>query len=134
MGAEQIDAYLAQVPEPQRAALEATRAEILRLVPDAEQTISYGLPAFRVPADSAERRSSGRSRAGGGPVFGGFAANRDFNSYYPFSGSTLDALADELVGFHRTKSALHFAKDAPLDPALLARLIAVRRAEIDSSA
>jgi uncharacterized protein YdhG (YjbR/CyaY superfamily) len=48
MGAAEIDDYLADVPEPGRGTLEALRRSILSVVPDAEQCISYGLPAFKV--------------------------------------------------------------------------------------
>lgn len=114
MGADQIDDYLAGVPEPQRSTLEAVRATILRVVPDAEQTISYGMPAFRFE----------------GKVVAGFAANKKFNSYYPFSGRTLGTLKDELADYSQTLSALHFPMDTPLDERLVAQLIAVRQAEI----
>ena len=48
MSAEEIDGYLASVEEPKRSTLEALRQSILEVVPDAEQCISYGMPAFKV--------------------------------------------------------------------------------------
>ena len=48
MAATDIDAYLADVPEPGRSTLEEVRRRILAVVPDAEQCISYQMPAFRV--------------------------------------------------------------------------------------
>jgi hypothetical protein len=44
----EIDAYLADVDEPKRSTLQRLRQTILEVIPDAEEGISYGLPAFRV--------------------------------------------------------------------------------------
>ncbi|HEY7467181.1 MAG TPA: DUF1801 domain-containing protein [Dehalococcoidia bacterium] len=42
-----IDAYLAGVPEDARATLEDLRRTVRELVPDAVETISYGMPTFQ---------------------------------------------------------------------------------------
>lgn len=42
-----VDAYLASVPEPGRAALQHLRATIHELAPGAEESISYGMPTFK---------------------------------------------------------------------------------------
>ena len=51
----------ASVEEPKRSTLEALRRSILEVVPDAEQCISYGMPAFKVPGqdDRGFRRLQG---------------------------------------------------------------------------
>jgi uncharacterized protein YdhG (YjbR/CyaY superfamily) len=98
VSAEEIDEYLQGVAEPQRATLETLRRRILEVVPDAEQVISYLVPAFRV----------------GGRTIAGFAAFATHLSYLPFSGSVLEQLADELDGYTMTKSSLHFPFDRPL--------------------
>jgi hypothetical protein len=43
---DEIDAYLAVLDEPKRSTLEALRKAILAAVADAEQCLSYGMPAF----------------------------------------------------------------------------------------
>jgi hypothetical protein len=70
MSAEQVDEYLRAVEEPKRSTLQTMRRTILEIVPDAEQVISYGVPAFRVDGQivagpkgrigSAANRVSGR--------------------------------------------------------------------------
>ena len=55
MSAEEIDDYLRGVEEPKRGTLEALRGTILGVIPDAEQGISYGVPAFRLPSTSVSR-------------------------------------------------------------------------------
>jgi uncharacterized protein YdhG (YjbR/CyaY superfamily) len=113
VSAEEVDEYLRAVGEPKRSMLETLRRTILEIVPDAEQVISYRVPAFRAH----------------GKTFAGFAAFRNHLSYLPFSGSVLPQLADELHGYTMTKSALHFPVDTPLPKQLVQKLIEVRLAE-----
>jgi len=111
---EDVDAYLAAVPEPQRSTLERLRATLVALLPDAEQGISYGVPCFKV--------------AGKGVA--GFAAHRGHCSYLPMSGSTTAELAVELSGYVTSKGSVQFAVDEPLPAGLVQRLVEARRAEI----
>jgi uncharacterized protein YdhG (YjbR/CyaY superfamily) len=117
LSAEDVDEYLRGIEEPKRGTLEALRRRILEIVPDAEQVISYKVPAFRVE----------------GRIVAGFAAFKDHLSYLPFSGSVLPELASELEGYAMTKSALHFPVDRPLPEALVRKLIAARRSEAPRS-
>ncbi len=110
MSSEEVDKYLRTVEEPKRSTLEALRRTILEIVPDAEQVISYRVPAFRVR----------------GKTVAGFAAFKNHLSYLPFSGSVLRRLADELEGYTMTKGALHFPIDRPLPKTLVKKLIALR--------
>lgn len=110
----EVDAYLRALDEPKRGTLETLRRTILEIVPDAEQVISYRVPAFRV----------------GGKMVAGFAAFTNHLSYLPFSGSVLPRLAGELTGYSGTKSALHFPIDEPLPKALVEKLIAARLEEL----
>jgi uncharacterized protein YdhG (YjbR/CyaY superfamily) len=113
MSAEEVDEYLGGLDEPKRSTLEALRRAILEVVPEAEQVISYRVPAFRVQ----------------GKIVAGFAAFKNHLSYLPFSGSVLGQLAAELRGYEMTKSSLHFPVDQPLPDALVKRLIALRVSE-----
>jgi uncharacterized protein YdhG (YjbR/CyaY superfamily) len=114
VSADEVDEYLRGVEEPKRSTLQALRRTILEIVPDADQVISYRVPAFRVR----------------GKTVAGFAAFKDHLSYLPFSGSVLAQLADELKGYTMTKSALHFPVDRPLRKAVVKKLIAVRLGEV----
>ena len=108
-----IDAYLSPVKGERRAALDAMRKTIRSIVPDAEECISYGIPAFRLD----------------GRIVAGFQATATGCSYYPFSGTTLGTLQRELKAYAGTKSAVHFAPDRPLPVALVRKLIRTRIAE-----
>ena len=112
MTAQEVDAYLATVEEPKRATLEALRRSVLRVVPDAEQCISYGMPAFRVQ----------------GKVVAGFAAFKAHLAYLPHSGEVLGQVTDALAGYERTSGSLHFAVDEPLPDDLVRRLVEAKLA------
>ena len=110
MPAEEVDAYLAGLEEPKQATLRELRKTILGIVPEAEQGISYGIPAFRLR----------------GKVIAGFAAFKNHLSYFPHSGSVLPELRDDIVPYVTSKGTLQFPIDTPLPEPLVARLIAVR--------
>ena len=116
--AKTIDGYLSTLAPERRAPLEKLRRTILSIVPKAEECISYGIPAFRL----------------NDKVVAGFAATKKGYSYFPFSGTTLATLADEVGDFEQTKSALHFDAKRPLRPTLVKKLIQARRAEIAAPA
>jgi uncharacterized protein YdhG (YjbR/CyaY superfamily) len=105
-----IDEYLARLDEPKRTTLQELRQTIRGIVPDAEECISYGMPAFRLD----------------GKVIAGFAAFKNHLSYLPHSGSVLGELADDLAGYESTAGSLHFPIDRPLPKALVKKLIARR--------
>jgi uncharacterized protein YdhG (YjbR/CyaY superfamily) len=106
-----VDAYLAGLPAAQRELLEHVRALIARVVPDAEETISYGMPAF-------ER---------GGRFFLSYAGWKRHCSIYPLTDEFLATHRDELEGYGRTKGSLHFTPERPLPDHLLEALV---RAEV----
>jgi uncharacterized protein YdhG (YjbR/CyaY superfamily) len=110
MAAAEIDDYLDRLDEPKRSTLSQLRQDILAVVPDAEQCISYAVPAFKV----------------GGRTIAGFAAFKNHLSYLPHSGSVFPELTGELAGYERSSGALRFPADQPLPPELVQKLIAVR--------
>ena len=116
MSAAEIDAYLEAVEEPKRSTLEQLRRMILDILPDAEQCISYGMPAFKV----------------GGRTIAGFAAFKNHLAYLPHSGSVIPQLAADLAGYTSTAGSLHFAIDTPLPRELVAKLLETRVAQVQA--
>lgn len=114
MASEEIDRYLEGLEEPKRGTLEALRTSILEIVPEAEQGISYGMPAFKV----------------GDKTVAGFAAFKNHLSYLPHSGSVLAALADDVAGYETSKGSLRFAVDKPLSKQLVKKLVRTRMREL----
>jgi uncharacterized protein YdhG (YjbR/CyaY superfamily) len=109
-----IDGYLAALDERKRRTLEALRRSILDVVPDAEQCISYGMPAFKVH----------------GKTVAGFAAFKNHLSYLPHSGSVLTALGSDVAGYEVSKGSLRFAIDEPLPKPLVRKLVTTRMNEL----
>ena len=117
MPAREIDEYLAALDEPKRSTLEELRRTILEIVPDAEQCISYGMPAFKVR----------------GKAIAGFGAFKHHLSYFPHSGSVLPELPEDVAGYAGSKGTLQFAVDTPLPKSLVEKLIAVRISQLPQS-
>ena len=110
VSAEEIDQYLDALEEPKRTTLARLRQTILDILPEAEQGISYGVPAFMVA----------------GKTIAGFAAFKNHLSYLPHSGSVFPQLKDELRDYSTSSGALRFGIDQPLPVPLVEKLIAVR--------
>ena len=113
MSAAEIDDYIDAVEEPKRATLAQLRDTIMAVIPEAEQCISYGMPAFKVR----------------GKTIAGFAAFKNHLSYLPHSGSVIPRLAKDTEGYTSTKGSLHFPIDKPLPKTLVRKLLAVRMDE-----
>jgi uncharacterized protein YdhG (YjbR/CyaY superfamily) len=108
-----IDDYLKSLPEDRRGALAELRTKIRSIIPNAEECISYRIPAFRL----------------NGVVVAGFCATAKGCSYFPFSGSTLKSLARDVGSYDQTKGSLHFSSEESLPTALVRKLIKARIAE-----
>ena len=117
MPRDEIDAYLAGLEAPARRTLEELRRTILKVVPDAEEGLSYGVPAFRVR----------------GKAVAGFAAFKNHLTYVPHSGSVLGDLGDDVAGYETSKGSLKFAIDTPLPEDLVAKLVAARLRELETA-
>src|SRR5215472_14839987 len=108
-----IDEYLANVKPGQRKTLQKLRQTIQTAAPNAEECISYGIPAFRV-----NRRLL---------VF--FGAWTNHCAFYPGSTATLKNFRNELRNFQTRKGTIRFSPDKPLPVALVKKLVKTRIAE-----
>ena len=113
MSSAEIDAYLSGLDEPKRSTLQQLREAIREIAPDAEECMSYGVPAFRLR----------------GKVIAGFAAFKNHVSYLPHSGSVFPALKIQTAGYQKSSGALRFPVDTPLPKALVEELVSVRIAQ-----
>ena len=111
---ETIDEYLAAVSADKRRALEKLRATIGAAFPRAEETISYGVPAFRLD----------------GTVIAWFAAASKHCSFFP--GAVLEPFRKELAGFETSKGTVRFQPDKPIPAALVRKLVKARIARAAS--
>ena len=107
-----VDAYLARVPPKFRATLQRLRRTIKAAAPDAEEVISYRMPAFR---------------QNGMLVY--FAAFEDHCSLFVGSPTVRRQFSAELKPFMRGKGTLRFTPDRPLPAGLVTRIVKARVAE-----
>ncbi len=107
-----VDDYLAGVPPKSRTLLRALRKTIKAAAPEADEVISYGMPAFR---------------QNGMLVY--FAAFKDHCSLYVASDAVRRQFAKELKPFTAGKGTLRFTPDRPLPADLVARIVKARVAE-----
>ncbi len=105
-----IDEYLAELPRDQRLALQRLRAQIRAILPDAEECISYQIPAFRY----------------NGRVIVWFGAGAHHCAFYP--GGVVQDYKDELEGFEISKGTIRFQPDKPIPPAVVRKLVKARAA------
>lgn len=116
MSSDEVDVYLSSVPQPQRGTLEVVRARLRARLPQAQEVISYGVPAFAVD----------------GTAVAGYSASKKHCSYLPMSGTVLTDMADDLTGYGWSKGALRFGVDEPLAAELIDMLVTARLGELTS--
>jgi uncharacterized protein YdhG (YjbR/CyaY superfamily) len=114
-----IDAYLAALSPAQRGLLEHVRGVIADVVPDAEQAMSYGMPAFKR----------------NGKFFLSYAGWKRHCSIYPLPDAFLAEHRGDLEGYRRTKGSLHFTPERPLPDEVIRALVRhlLARSEAGSS-
>jgi uncharacterized protein YdhG (YjbR/CyaY superfamily) len=108
-----VEEYLAGLPEEQRAALERLRETIKAAAPEATETISYKMPAYKTH----------------GRFLVSFAAYKNHFSMYPASDEVKRALGERLTPFLASKATIRFAWDARLPISLVKQVVKVRLRE-----
>ena len=105
------DAYISVfIPEVQ-VMLQKLRAIIHAALPDAEETIAYGMPAFRQKVNIVY-----------------YAGYKNHIGFYP-SPAPIAHFAEDLKGFKTSKGAIQFPLDKPLPVTLIRRMVKWRLAE-----
>ncbi len=117
MSGSPFDDHVAGLPEPQREALERIRRRVNELVPDAEEAMSYGMPAFKLR---------------GRPLLG-VRAGKGHLSVFPFSPAAVEAARAQLTGFDLSKGTVRFTPEKPLPEAALRALLQARVREIEAA-
>lgn len=113
----EVAAYIADQPETARNLLERLHAEVVRLIPNLEEGVSYGMPALLY--------------RGKGLV--AVMVTKAGYSVYPFSGRVVTELLPQLGGFATSKGTVRFTNEHPLSPALFEAIVLARRDEIDKA-
>lgn len=103
------DQYIAQFPKDIQALLQQVRDIIKKAAPQAEEVISYGLPAFRLQ---------------GMLVY--YAAWKSHIGLYPASSATFKSFEKELAAYTTSKGAIQFPYEKKIPIRLLTAIIKFR--------
>jgi uncharacterized protein YdhG (YjbR/CyaY superfamily) len=103
-----IDEYIGTFPEDVRSILEEMRQAVRDAAPDAEETISYRIPAFRLH----------------GPLVY-FAAFKNHVSFFPTE-SGIEAFRNELAPYLGGKGTARFPLDRPVPYDLVKKIVRFR--------
>jgi uncharacterized protein YdhG (YjbR/CyaY superfamily) len=106
MTADSVDAYIAAAPEETRPALEEIRSLVHRVVPEAEEKISYRIPTFTI----------------GKKYFAYLAAHESHIGLYPVL--EMPDLEAEIAPYRSGKGTLRFPLDEPIPYDLIEAVVA----------
>ena len=103
-----IDEYIAEFPKPVQEILEKIRSIIHQAAPDAKETISYGMPAFKLKK-----------------ILVYFAAFKKHIGFYP-TASGIEAFKTEVSSYISGKGSVQFPLDAPIPYDLIEKIVKYR--------
>src|SRR5687768_2383582 len=106
--AQTIDEYISGFPKDIQKVLKEIRETIRSAAPDAEETISYAIPTFKLNGNLVH-----------------FAAFKNHIGFYP-APSGIEAFKKELSGYEGAKGSVQFPLDAPMPFALITRIVKFR--------
>lgn len=107
-----IDSYIEQFPVNTQHQLQQLRGIVSTLVPDATETISYGMPAFKL-----------------NKVLVYFAGYKNHIGLYPHA-SPIIKFAAELAPYKTSKGAIQFPIDKKLPVRLIQKIVKFRLKEL----
>lgn len=104
-----VDEYLSWVPDDHRPALDSLRATVRSVVPQADEVISYGMPAYRLD----------------GRFFCSYSDFKQHVSLFPATAHVRETLGDEVAPYFHGKGTFRFRVDQPIPTDLVARIVAL---------
>ena len=108
-----VDEYIAAQPAPSRPILERVRSAIRKAVPDADELISYQIPAYKLHGQRVLY----------------FAGWKDHYSLYPATPATLAAFREELTPYEVEKATIRFPLARPVPTRLIGQIAKFRAKE-----
>jgi uncharacterized protein YdhG (YjbR/CyaY superfamily) len=112
-----IDQYHAAFPADTVKRMQQVRQVIHKIVPDAEEAISYQIPCFKYKGYLV--------------YYAAFAKHISLSN--PWSDALLKAFEHELKPYKVTRSAIQFPNDEPLPIDLIRKIIGFRKKENDTA-
>lgn len=99
-----IDEFIKTFPQMTQEILQKIRGTIREVAPNAEETISYGIPTFRLNGNLVH-----------------FSAYEHHIGFYP-GAAPIEAFADDLRGFKTSKGTVQFPLDQPIPYDLIQKI------------
>ena len=109
-----IDEYIATFSQNTQTALQQTRKAIKDAAPQAEEVISYSMPAFKQNG-----------------ILVWFAAFKNHIGFFP-KVSAMEAFKEKLAGYQTSKGTIRFPLDKPIPTDLIKEIVKFRVKEIQS--
>ncbi len=106
-----IDEYIANFPTDVQTILQGIRSVIRAAAPEAEETVSYQMPTFKLQGNLVH-----------------FAAYKNHIGFYP-TPSGIEAFKEELSAYKGAKGSVQFPLDEPMPLELISRIVKFRAAE-----
>jgi uncharacterized protein YdhG (YjbR/CyaY superfamily) len=108
-----VDEYIATHPEDVQAILRRVRSIIRTAMPDAEETISYQIPAYKL--------------SGGAALY--FAGWKQHFSLYPLTDGLIEEFKEEIAPYKISKGTIRFSLADPIPVKLIERIAKFRAKE-----
>ncbi|MEX1267842.1 MAG: DUF1801 domain-containing protein [Balneolaceae bacterium] len=107
-----VDEYIGRFPEDVQKILQEIRQTIQEAVPDAEEVISYQMPAFRLNG-----------------MLVWYAAWKKHIGLYPKTAGVEASFQSELAGYEKSKGTIKFPLDKPIPFDLIGKISKYRAEE-----
>ena len=107
-----IDEYISRFPNDVQDILEKLRKIIRETAPQAEETINYGIPTFKLHGNLVH-----------------FAAFKKHIGFYP-TPSAIEAFREDLSSYETSKGTIKFPIDKPIPFDLIKRIVKFRVNEV----
>jgi uncharacterized protein YdhG (YjbR/CyaY superfamily) len=111
----EVDQYLRGLPQSAVFSLQALRRQVLEIVPNGEECISYAMPCVKL----------------NGKAVAGFAAFKKHIGYFPHSGNIVPQLSRELANRKQTTGGFQFELGEVLSDDLVGKLVSLRLKELN---
>lgn len=103
-----VDEYIAAYPKHIRQLLEEIRSTIRAAAPGAQETISYGIPTFKLNGNLVH-----------------YAGYKNHIGFYP-GASGIAYFKDDISAFKNAKGSVQFPLDQPLPHQLITKIVKFR--------
>jgi uncharacterized protein YdhG (YjbR/CyaY superfamily) len=114
-GPNNVEEYLARLPDDRRAVMDELRRTITAAAPEATESIAYDMPALR---------------SHGGQFLVSYGAYKHHYSVFPASAVVIEGVGPELQPYLSGKGTIRFPAGRPISMALVKRIIKARLAEV----